>query len=124
MVSSVDLFPSLCVLAGVPAPRDAPFDGVNMSAAFLGKAQPRNRPLYWEYGRQPDYLYPKEPGAKSPAVAVRDGKWKLLVNADGGGAELYDIDADRNETMNLAAKEPERTKQMTEQALKWRRSLP
>jgi arylsulfatase A-like enzyme len=123
-VSSVDMFPSLCTLAGAPTPKDAPFDGVDMSAALLGKAHPRNKPLFWEYGRQADYLYPKEPDAKSPAVAMRDGKWKLLVNADGAGAELYDIDADRNETTNLAVKDPERAQRMTQQALQWRKSLP
>jgi hypothetical protein len=47
---------------------------------------------------------------RSPNVAVRDGKWKLLVNADGTGAELYDLAADPKEAKDLA--------------VGWRKSLP
>ena len=40
-------------------------------------------------------------------MAVRDGDWKLLVNADGTGAELYDLAADPREARNLAADKPD-----------------
>ena len=43
---------------------------------------------------------------RSPNVAVRDGRWKLLVNADGTGAELYDLTADPREAADLASSEP------------------
>src|SRR5262249_4376208 len=73
-------------------------DGEDRSAALLGApAKGRARPLFWEYGRNEKFF--AYPGAKngagerdrSPNVAVRDGDWKLLVNADGGAAELYDL---------------------------------
>jgi arylsulfatase A-like enzyme len=57
-------------------------------------------------------------------VAVRDGKWKLLVNADGAGAELYDVVADPKETRNLAAEQPDVSKRLTDKAVAWRKSLP
>jgi hypothetical protein len=57
-------------------------------------------------------------------VAVRDGDWKLLVNADGTGAELYDLSADPKEATNRAAAEAEVARRLTEAALKWRKSLP
>ncbi|MDB6112681.1 MAG: arylsulfatase family protein [Pedosphaera sp.] len=60
----------------------------------------------------------------SPNVAVRDGKWKLLVNDDGTGAELYDLDADRNEIENIAEKNPQVASRLKEQALSWKKSLP
>ena len=40
---------------------------------------------------------------RSPNLALRDGKWKLLINADATGAELYDLADDPNESQNLAA---------------------
>jgi hypothetical protein len=57
-------------------------------------------------------------------VAVREGNWKLLVQADGSGAELYDIIADPNESKNLAAEKPEIASRLRRAALDWRKALP
>jgi arylsulfatase A-like enzyme len=124
--STVDVFPSLCKLAGAELPKGYASDGEDLSAALLGTSSPkRTRPLFWEYGRNnKSFAYPREAKHRSPNVAVRDGDWKLLVNADGRGAELFDLAADANETKDVAAGHPERAKRMTEQALQWRKSLP
>jgi arylsulfatase A-like enzyme len=58
------------------------------------------------------------------ALAIREGKWKLLVNADGSGAELYDIIADPQETTNLADDHPDVAKRLAAESLAWRKSLP
>jgi hypothetical protein len=55
---------------------------------------------------------------------VRDGAWKLLVNADGTGTELYDLASDAKETRDRAADKPEIVKRLTAAALEWRKSLP
>ena len=124
VIASMDLFPTLCALVGVKLPGGCKLDGLDLHDALLGQPQPRRQPLFWEYGRKPDYLYPREPGARSPNVAMRDGDWKLLINADGTGTELYDLAADRHEARNLAARNPETTKRLTDAALQWRNSLP
>jgi arylsulfatase A-like enzyme len=122
VLNAVDLLPSFCALAGASAPPS--LDGEDGSAAWLGKAVARAKPLFWEYGRNnKSFKYP-EGRDRSPNVAVRDGNWKLLVSADGTGTELYDLVADPKETTNLAAQQPEITRCLTEQALRWRRSLP
>jgi len=133
VVNAVDFFPTICSLASVPAPYGVSFDGEDLSAAFRGGKQTRTKPLFWEYGRKPAakgakglraFPYPSEPDSKSPNVALRDGRWKLLVNADGSRVELYDLDADPNETRNLAEARPDIARQLTERALAWRKSLP
>jgi len=124
VLAGIDLFPTLCTMADVPLPKGVELDGEDMSAAWMGKPIKRARPLFWEYGRMSDYLYPKEPGDRSPNVAARDGKWKLLVNADGSQMELYDIKADPKETTNLAERRPDVAKRLADQALAWRKSLP
>ena len=79
--------------------------------------------MFWEYGRNATFKYP--PGRdRSPNLAVREGAWKLLLNADGSGMELYDVITDRAEEHDLAAVKPELTKRLAEAALRWRRSLP
>lgn len=133
VVCAVDLFQTMCSLSGVPAPDATAFDGEDLSAAFRGERRRRTRPLFWEYGRKPPrpkgkgpraFPYPGEPDAKSPNVAMREGDWKLLVNADGSGAELYDLGTDPNETRNLATEQPEVLQRLMRAALKWRRSVP
>ena len=124
VLASIDLYPTLCALAGVALPRELHLDGLDTSPAFLGTPLQRGKPLLWEYGRQADYLFPSEPGARSPNLAIRYGTWKLLLNADATGAELYDLATDSNETKNLAEAMPEVTKQLRMLVLDWRKSLP
>jgi arylsulfatase A-like enzyme len=102
-------------------------DGEDMSRGFFGHSVKRKKPIFWEYGRNetPAFGYPKEtPLQRSPNVAVRDGKWKLLVNADGTDAQLYNLDKDQDETINVADKYPQITKRLKDAALNWRRAMP
>lgn len=122
--SAVDLFPSLCAIAKVPPPKDVALDGENLSPALIGKRASRRAPLFWEYGRNTEsFAYPQGKD-RSPNVAVRDGKWKLLINADGSGAELYDLNKDIAEANNLVEKETAVAKRLSRAALDWRNSLP
>ena len=123
VVGAVDLFPTFCALAGVAAP-DAAFDGVDMSAAFRGEQPARRRPLFWEYGRTPSYLRPGDPADVSPNMAVRDGRWKLLMNADGSNVELYDFRDGFDESRSVAAKHPKVTRRLSAMLQSWRQSLP
>ena len=123
VVGAVDLFPTFCALAGVAAP-DAAFDGVDMSAAFRGEQPARRRPLFWEYGRTPSYLRPGNPADVSPNMAVRDGRWKLLMNADGSNVELYDFRDGFDESRSVAAKHPKVTRRLSAMLQSWRQSLP
>lgn len=129
--SSVDFLPTLCSLLWLRPP-DADLDGECMSPAWEGETMLRGKPLFWEYGRKPGeagkvkggFPYPKEPGSKSPNVAVRDGRWKLLINADGTQPELYDLARDPAETTNLAETEIVTAGHLKKAALAWRKALP
>ena len=124
VLAATDLFPSLCAVSGVDLPKGFELDGEDMSAAMLGTPVVRHKPLFWEYGRnETAFKYPAGRD-RSPAVALRDGKWKLLIDADGSDVELYDMEADEKETANVAANNPEVVKKLSEAALAWRRGLP
>ncbi len=123
VLSAVDLFPTFCSLAGIEHP-DVAFDGVDMSAAFRGEQPVRERPLYWEYGRDPSYLRPGLESDRSPALAVRAGDWKLLMNTDGSGAELYDFSTGFTEDSNLAATNPDVVARLRRGLLEWWQSIP
>jgi N-acetylgalactosamine-6-sulfatase len=55
---------------------------------------------------------------------MRDGKWKLLMNPDRSRVELYDIPADPSELNNLADRNPDVVKRMSERLLAWQKTLP
>jgi arylsulfatase A-like enzyme len=121
--SSLDFFPTFLDLAGVKVPASG--DGENMTKALFGEDQFRSQALFWEYGRNTNsFAFPGDPRNRSPNVAMREGDWKLLVKADGTGAELYDLENDSVEEKNLAEAQPERTRRMSEAALRWRRTMP
>ena len=124
VLAATDLFSSLSAIAGVPLPAGIAFDGEDLSAALLGSPTIRTRPLFWEYGRNTNaFAFPK--GAdRSPNVAVREGDWKLLVNADGSDLQLYNLRTDPKETVNIAAQHADLAKRLKEKALAWRKSLP
>jgi len=127
VLCGVDLFPTLCKLANVEIPGEVSrnFAGEDLSAAFFGKKKQRSRKIVWEYGRkEKGYGRPRDPFDRSPNVAIRKGKWKLLVNADGSERQLYDILKDPKETTNLAEKETLVADELTSEVLSWRKSLP
>ena len=125
VLEAVDLFPTFCALAGASVPAGFSYDGEDMTAAVDNRSFVPTKTIFWEYGRKSKFFhYPGHPYDVSPHLAVREGKWKLLVNADGTDGQLYDMIADPNETTDLGAKNPEITKRLTEAALSWRRSLP
>jgi arylsulfatase A-like enzyme len=127
VVHATDLFPSLTAIAGLPgAGATASTDGQDMSAALLGDAQPlRGGTLFWDYGRNSMAAGPA-PGAvnHSPNLALRQGNYKFLIDADGTKAALYDLSVDPNETTNLVAQQPGRVHAMARQALAMRYEMP
>lgn len=126
VMSSVDLLPTFCNIVGAPLPAGMTPDGEDRSAALFGKpSATRAKPLFWEYGRNDKFFaYPGPKGDRSPNVAVHDGKWKLLVNADGSGTEVYDLSADPKEATNVAAANADVAERLKAAALAWRKSLP
>lgn len=100
----IDLLPTLAAVAGAKAP--AGLSGVDMSGLFAGRKTPR-RPIFWEH---------------EGSRAVRDGKWKLTAVYPTGKWELYDIEADRVELHDLAARYPERVAAMARQWEEWARA--
>jgi len=93
-----DVMPTLCELAGIGA--GCP-DGTSFAAALRGDRQ-RCHPLFFH---SPHYWGVTGPGIE-PFSAVRDGDLKLIWFYDRGAAELYDVERDVGETVDLAAQRP------------------
>ena len=59
-----------------------------------------------------------------PLYSIRSGPWKLLMNADGSGMELYNIDDDPREQDNRVAQSPGVTKRLSAKLSTWIDRLP
>ena len=98
-----DWFPTLCEVAHATLP-DQQLDGIDLTAVLQGKSVERKEPMIWDFHNY------------GGIVAIRDGKWKALrrnlLRKNVGAWELYDLEADRNETTDLASKHPEIVKQL------------
>lgn len=117
VISSVDLFPTLCSIVGLSAPLT---DGEDMQEAWHGGSWGRSRPIMWEY-RFPNGSHPVH---CSPALAVRLGDWKLLLNPDLSRVELYNIPEDPMEVTNRVSEYPDVVSQLTALVGKWADELP
>ena len=123
VVSGADLLPTLCELAGatVSDAVRATLRGQSVAAAWRGdKTFQRTTPLMWEWR----FRIFNHPWNRSPMLAIREGKWKLLLNPDRSRVELYDIPADGSEQNNLAGQHADVVASLSEKALAWQKTLP
>jgi len=107
-ISGVDVLPTLCEIAGADLPARPRLDGASFLPALSGKSVDRSVPLYWQYDR----------ALSHPKVALRDGDWKLLADAELKTFELYNLRDDVAEAKNLAKQEPKRTQRLAEKLRK------
>ncbi len=99
--SSLDLFPTLCALAGVDASAHRP-DGIDLSGRIAGDANREGdagREFFWELGKHAEL-------DRSQWTALRRGKWKL-VQSPKDGEMLFDLSEDPNEKTDISLRNPE-----------------
>ena len=122
VISGVDLLPTLCELTGTTVPEDVKgtLRGQSVAEALRGdKGWQRSQPLFWEwrFGIAGHVLN------RSPRLAIRDGKWKLLLDPDRSRIELYDVPADISEQNNIAAHHGDVVENLAVKALAWQKSI-
>ena len=122
-ILSVDLFPTLLELAGAGPPADHPLDGVSIVGLLRagGEGKLPREAIYWHF---PGYLGAGgDSWRTTPAGAIRAGDYKLLEFFEDGRLELFNLRDDLGQKVDLAQKEPEKTKQLHEQLVAWRTSI-
>jgi hypothetical protein len=88
----------------VPLPTDKPLDGVNLLPFLTGKRSGRpHEALFWRAGEK---------------HAARVGDWKL-VQERGGEPQLFNLKDDIGETIDLAAKESAKLKDLKAAYTAW-----
>jgi arylsulfatase len=105
----IDIMATVVDVGGATYPKErngrtiTPMQGVSLRPALTGKSLKRSQPIFWEHEAN---------------RAIRAGKWKLVAK-ENQPWELYDIVADRTEQNNLAAKTPDKVKELAAQWEAW-----
>jgi arylsulfatase A-like enzyme len=97
-VISFDILPTALDAAGLPVPKDKPFDGKSLLPVMEGAAGILHEQLFWSEG-----------GA-SGEWAVRSGNWKLVARPNQ--LELFDLEEDPSEATDLAGKHPQKVEEL------------
>ena len=114
-VSTIDFYPTFLAVTG-GGENQAHVDGVNILPVLKGAATLSRKELYWHY---PHY---SNQGGK-PGAAIRQGDFKLIAFYEDGKAELYNLNQDKGEKVNLAADMPGKTKELKKKLAWWLRSV-
>lgn len=115
-VITMDLFPTLVEMAGVPMGAGRPIDGVSFASVLRGGTKPTRDTLFWHYPHHQHYQL----GGAMPYGAIRSGDFKLVEFFNDMHVELYNIAQDIGEEHDLAASEPARVQQLRTKLHAWR----
>ena len=108
-IFSLDLFPTVLAATGATADEKVKLDGVNLLPLVKGESKfTPHETLYWRF---------------SPAWAIRDGNFKLLLTRDGKKG-LYDLSKDIGERKNLLDAMPEKAQELRKKYDGWAATLP
>ncbi|MBL8176040.1 MAG: sulfatase-like hydrolase/transferase [Bryobacterales bacterium] len=111
--STSDYVPTVLAALGLKPPSTDGMDGIDLMPILTKKRLKRNLPIAFETMGNT---------RGSPKLAWIEERWKLLTDLDGGEEMLFDLAADENETVNLAAKHPEQCERMRGLLKAWRAS--
>jgi arylsulfatase A-like enzyme len=109
-VLSTDIFQTCIEVLGLPLPNDRVYDGVNLMPFITGqnKTNPHDD-IYWRIEH---------------IQTMRLGDWKFVKSLRDDWLELYNLNADKSEKVDLSGIEQENLNQILQKFEEWNLSLP
>ena len=115
-VSSIDFFPTFQAMTGQKQTPEQNLDGISILPLLLEQQALGREALYWHY---PHYHH----GGASPHGVIRKGSYRLIEHFDGTPAELYNLENDIGETVNLINTLPDIRDDMLDDLRQWREEV-
>ncbi|MBT5379622.1 MAG: sulfatase [Opitutae bacterium] len=112
---SMDFFPTMLDLAGLPAQPNLHADGQSLVKQLKGDDS-GHRTLYWHY---PHY----HGSTWKPGASIRDGDWKLIEFYHYKNFELYNLADDPGEQKDLAQSNPRKAAELRTKLATWQKQL-
>lgn len=111
---SVDFWPTFAEIGNASLKEHQTIDGVSLIPLLKDPASHLDRDaIYFHY---PHYHH------SEPAGAIRAGDWKLIEFFADGRLELFNLKQDLSETTNLASSMPEKTAELQQKLVGWRKT--
>ncbi|MFT5127445.1 MAG: arylsulfatase A-like enzyme [Rhodothermales bacterium] len=131
-ITSVDFMPTFAELSGAPLPTNQPVDGKSIVPLLKGNTL-ADRAIFWHY---PLYLAGSGEGKVVssfgtqdkawrgvPSSVIRKGPYKLIHYFEDDSVALFNIDADRSESQDLAKKQPELAATLLAELSSWQKDV-
>ncbi len=113
-VTSPDLYPTILDLAGLKLRPEQHTDGVSLVPLLRQTRLLDRTAIFWHY---PHYHVSK------PYGVVRSGPWKLLEFYEDMDVELYNLEEDISEAVDLAQKNPRKAEELKTLLHDWREKV-
>jgi len=105
-LTSLEIFPTLCKVAGAATPAGVELDGFDMLPVLTGKRQSSRQEMFWQ--RRAD-------------KAARVGHWKWVESSRGSG--LFDLSNDIAEQHDLSQENPEKLSHLKARFAAWTKRM-
>lgn len=116
-VTAVDFLPTFKALAGGPVIKSED-DGENIIS--LAKRNRRMKDIFFHFPAYLESAKKDNDGFRAkPYSIIRSDNWKLIYNYETEIAELYDLDKDPGEVVNLANTNKHKTKELMKRLNAW-----
>ena len=113
LFNTPDLYPTLLDLAQLPQKPEQHPDGQSIHQALTGKAIDKQKAIFWHH---PHY---RDNAPSVPASVIRQGDYKLIRHYESGATELYNLQQDPSEKVNLHQSHPKIAQQLNSRLDQW-----
>lgn len=118
----VDLYPTFAEIGKAALPSGHTLDGESLVPLLRNPAARLQREAIYQHF--PGYLGAGENTWRTtPVGTIEVGDWKLMEFFEDGHLELYNLRDDLGEQKNLAAENPEKTKELHAKMIAWREAI-
>ena len=123
-VAHIDVYPTLVDIARSKPKAGTVLDGVSFKALLENPSARFSREaIYWHFpGYLESYVHPTG-WRTSPVGAIHAGDFKLLEFFETGKVELYNVREDIGEKQDLAARMPDKARELRAKLATWRTSI-
>ena len=112
-VISTDFYPTLLQAAHLDPYPERNLDGESIMPLLTGKGKMKRKSIFFHY---PNYAWHR---SNRLGGVIRQGDYKLIERYEDDSVELYNLRKDLSEKTDLAAKMPQKAKQLKAELDKW-----
>jgi len=113
---SMDFYPTILDYTGMPSMPQQHRDGISLKPLLEGKTDTTHSTMVWDF---PHY----HGSGWTPGRAYRKGPWKLVYFFEGDRYELYQIEQDPEEKIDLAKREVAKLNELKQLLSDWEQQI-